>query len=135
MFKNNKLVVVLSSVIVLLLLFIFMQFFFFQSRLVETKLNLITVTNFEKVGFDWDGDKLSSSMLFSWEIEPFRTVWEEPEFWGREGSWMPNILTAVDSEGFNYFGQIDHFGRTNLTTLFVFNVQCFFSFSSTLVHS
>lgn len=34
-----------------------------------------------------------------------------------------------------YFGQIDHFGRTKLTTLFVFNVQCFFSFSSTVLHS
>jgi hypothetical protein len=99
MFKNNKLSVVLLSVIILLLLFIFMQYFFFKPRLVETKLNLVTVTNFEKVGFDWDGDKLSSSMLFSWQIEPFRTVWEEQEVWGREGSWMPNILTAVDSEG------------------------------------
>ena len=99
MFKNNKLVVVLSSVVVLLLLFISIQYFFFNARLVETKLNLVTVTHFEKVGFDWDGDKLSSSMLFSWQIEPYRTVWEEPEVWGREGSWMPNVLTAVDSEG------------------------------------
>jgi hypothetical protein len=99
MFKNNKLVVVLSSVVVLLLLFISIQYFIFNPRLVETKLHLVTATSFEKVGFDWDGDKLSSTVLFPWQKAPHQTVWEEQEVWGRGGIWMPNILTAVDSEG------------------------------------
>ncbi len=86
MFKNNKLIVVLSSLIIILLLFIFMQFFFFQPRLVETKKELLCGIVLRKV-------ELSPTKMYPWQ------KYMDVEVWGREGFYMPNVHTAVDSEG------------------------------------
>ncbi len=87
MVKNNKLIVVFSSVIILLILFIFMQNFLFKPGLVETKKELLCGIVLQKVD-------LSPTKMYPWQ------KYFDVEVWGREGFYMPNVYTAVDSKGF-----------------------------------
>ena len=93
MVKSSKFSIVLLVVVIVLLLFIIVKPFFTPTYLVETKKELVGVAILDRVTLETNKPKPASAKMYSWQ------EYYNEDVWGREGFYMPNVYTAVDSMG------------------------------------